>query len=180
MTPDPLLRPNQYLRAVQDIDFQSLAELGIRYFCFDLDNTLVPQFSSTIVPEAKAAIDDAREKGYIEKIALISNVLIWGPRTRRLARLAGELDIQHVYPGLIWRKKPGPKPFQWALKVMGVPGEQICMVGDQIYSDILGGNRFGFHTILVQQLGGDHWTTKITGRRQREIQVLQDLGLELQ
>ncbi|HIB67935.1 MAG TPA: YqeG family HAD IIIA-type phosphatase [Phycisphaerales bacterium] len=180
MSLDPHLRPDQYLRTVQDIDFQALAERGIRHFCFDLDNTLVPQFSSTIVPEAKAAIQQARAKGYIEKIALISNVLIWGPRTRRLARLAKELDIENVYPGLIWRKKPGPKPFLWALKVMGVPGEKICMVGDQIYSDILGGNRFGFHTILVQQLGGDHWTTKITGRREREIQVLKELGLEPQ
>ncbi len=173
---DPL-KPDQYVEAVQHIDFADLAAREIRHFCFDLDNTLVSQFSNDLVPEAKEALDQARAKGHIADLALISNVMVKGKKVRRLKTLAQELDIQKVFPCLFWTRKPGPAPFRWAIENLDAPASRICMVGDQIFSDVLGANRFGFYTILVKPLGGDHWTTRMTGRRSREKRLLRGYGL---
>ncbi|MGE0488469.1 MAG: YqeG family HAD IIIA-type phosphatase [Vulcanimicrobiota bacterium] len=174
---DPL-KPDEYVTRVASIDFQALAERGIRYFCFDVDNTLVPQHGHEIVPCAKAAIAAARKAGYIEDICLISNVMFRGRRIQRLEKIAAELSIEKVFPALLFTRKPGPTPFRWALEKLGSQPEHTCMVGDQIFSDILGGNRFGFHTILVTSLGQDHWSTRLTGRRSRERRLIARYGLK--
>lgn len=175
-----LLRPDQIADGVPAIDFSALSARGIVNFCFDLDNTLAAQGGDELLPGVRSTIVQARQQGHIKKILLISNVILGAGRIRRLHRLGGLLDIppEHTYPAMLWDRKPGPRPFRWALKTLGEPPESICMVGDQIYSDVLGANRFGFYTILVPTVSQDHWTTRLTGRRRRERRLLKKYGLE--
>ena len=175
-----LLRPDQIADGVATIDFSALANRGIENFCFDLDNTLAAQGGDDLLPGVKLVIEEGRKAGHIKKICLISNVILGANRVRRLHRIGAMLDIppEHTYPAMFWDRKPGPRPFRWALELLQAPPERICMVGDQIYSDVLGANRFGFYTILVPTVSKDHWTTTLTGRRRRERRLLKKFGLE--
>ncbi len=158
-------RPNYYFPSVCDIDFAKLAQQGITTYCFDLDNTLVPQTSHELAPRIAETIKQARANGYIQKICLLSNI-IWGQkRLDRLAAIAEELNIEHYFGALFWQRKPKPTGFRWVMQTLESTPEEIAMIGDQIFSDIVGANTMDFTTILVDSLGTDHWSTLITGRR---------------
>ena len=174
---NPLLRPDEAHRSVLDIDFRKLSAQGIRFCCFDLDNTLAPQGGDQLIAGVKERVCEIREQQLMKEVCLISNV-IWGKRrVERLARIARELEIEHYYPAMFWDKKPGPKPFRWALDCMNSDPRHTCMVGDQIFSDVLGGNRHGMYTILVKSFSPDHWTTLWTGRRRREKKLFEQFNI---
>lgn len=165
---DPLL-PNEYVNGFCAIDFQGLAEKGLHYVCVDLDNTLVPMKGMEPIPGAREKVAQAIARGFIKDICLVSNVVLPGRRIKRLRAMAEKLGIEKVYPCVLPHIKPMPRPFYQALKIMSATPAESVMIGDQIYSDIRGGNRVGLYTILVPPLaGGDHWTTDILGRRRRE------------
>ncbi|NIS23423.1 HAD-IA family hydrolase [candidate division KSB1 bacterium] len=46
--------------------------------------------------------------------------------------------------------KPNRAYFQMALEDLNMPPSKVAMVGDDIYTDILGGDSVGTHTILVR------------------------------
>ncbi len=172
-----LLTPKLYRPSIADIDFKSLASQGIFYYCLDLDNTLAPRTGLHPLPHLAAAINQAREAGYIRDICLVSNIICGAARRRRVANFAEEMNTPHFFAADFWVRKPSPKPFQAALKMMNSePGNTAC-IGDQLFTDIAGGNRVGLYTVLVQPLGPDHWSTRLTGRRRREQRILQILGL---
>lgn len=172
-----LLTPKLYCPTLADIDFASLASQGIFYYCLDLDNTLAPRSGDHPLPHLAAALAQAREAGCIRGLCLVSNIICGSARRQRVARFAKELGTPHYFAASFWERKPSPKPFQAALRMMHSQPQNTACIGDQLFTDILGGNRLGLYTILVQPLGDDHWSTRLTGRRKREQKVLQQLGL---
>jgi HAD superfamily phosphatase (TIGR01668 family) len=167
--------PVLVVRRFEDIDFPSVLREGRRFLCLDLDNTLLPQKGHELEPGVVERLKQLREQDLVQDICLISNVILPGHRVRRLHRLAEQLEIKHVVAGYFWNKKPGSAPFRQALELMGARPSQCVMVGDQIYSDILGGNKMGFYTIWVLPMASDHWSTLLTGRRRRERKLFQEL-----
>lgn len=169
---DPRL-PHQLVRTFCDIDFRALAERGIVHSCLDVDNTLLPQTGEFVDPAVVRHLQEARANGWIKNLCVISNV-IWkhGPRGARLDRICRSLDIPQYYGASFWTRKPSQHPFRWALEVMGSTPSDTAMVGDQIFADIVGGNRMGLYTILVKPMSADHWTTRFIGRRLREQLLL--------
>lgn len=173
-----LLRPSLSVSRFVDVDFEALAAQGIVNYCLDVDNTLVPQFSTELAPGVFKVLEHARARGHVHHVCLISNV-IWGAhKVRRLARIAELLGIPDYYPAMFFDKKPGTRPFLWALERMNARPGNTGVIGDQIFSDVLGGNRLGLYTILVRPLGGDHWTTALSGRRLREKRLRRLLSLD--
>ncbi len=55
-------------------------------------------------------------------------------------------------PGLSKANKPSRRAFLQALDLLGSRPEQAAMIGDQVFTDVLGGNRLGLYTILVVPL----------------------------
>lgn len=173
------LCPDHYCRGIQDLDFAHLARLGRVHVCLDLDNTLALRDSWEPAAGVVEALQRARAEGHVRDFCLVSNV-IWG--RRRLARLehfARVLDIPHFFPAMLWYRKPSPRPFREAMKLMGATPETTAIVGDQIFTDIAGGKRLGLYTVLVQPLGPDHWTTFWSARRRREVAILERFGMTL-
>lgn len=167
--------PDLVARRFEDIDFDQALSEGRRFLCLDLDNTLLPQKGQELSASVIDHLQRLREQGKVEDMCLISNVIVPGRRLSRLHRLAEQLSIRHVVPGYFWNRKPKSAPFRQALELMGAKPSQCVMVGDQIYSDILGGNRMGFYTIWVLPMASDHWSTLLTGRRRRERKVFEEL-----
>lgn len=120
----------------------------------DLDNTLVAWGSSEMSHEMLDWIAQAKEQDL--KLCVVSNAL-----KDRIRRVAGELGIPAVSKG----KKPSKKPFQRALQLLGVEPEAVAVVGDQIFTDVLGGNRLRLYTILINPISDKELKTTNALRR---------------
>jgi putative phosphatase len=170
-----LYLPDLAARRFEEIDFQEVFTEQRRFLCMDLDNTLLPQTGEVISSKVIDTLNQIKESGSVEDMCLISNVIWPGRRLHRLHRLADMLEIEHVVPGFFWNRKPKNAPFLEALRLMKAKAEQTVMIGDQIFSDVLGGNRLGMFTIWLEPMGGDHWTTLVVGKRFREKRVRKEM-----
>lgn len=136
------------MKSVKDIDFKQLLSEGKRVFLFDFDNT-INVWKSNIVPKE------------IEEIFkyLLSNdasVFIVSNGKKR------KLEINNVK--IIWRAlKPLPFKVMMRLKKHFKNKDEIVVIGDQIFTDILFGKLIGAYTIKVEPLdtSKEFITTKI-------------------
>lgn len=121
-----------------DIDAGFLAGAGIAALIIDIDNTLVEWRGEEPGDVAVAWITSLKRAGI--KLALVSNA--GGPRALRMGE---RLGIPAVAPA----KKPMKTGFMKALSKLGTKPEETAVVGDQIFTDVLGAHRCGLKTILV-------------------------------
>ena len=170
-----LYLPDLAARRFEEIDFSQVFNEKRRFLCLDLDNTLLPQTGERVDPAVMETLSSLRESGQVQDMCLISNVIVPGKRLWRLHHLAERFGIRHVVPGFFWNRKPKNTPFKTALKLMKAEAEETVMVGDQIFSDILGGNRMGMYTIWLEPMSPDHWTTIVVGKRFREKKVRREM-----
>lgn len=136
-----LLRPCLRVAHVSDIDLDHLAALGIRGLIFDLDDTLVHAMEPTADPAVAAWISDLRTRF---AIYVVSNNF----SERRVAVAAQHLGLPYIARA----GKPRRRFFRRALADMNLTPEQVAIIGDQLLTDILGGNRLGAFTILVDPM----------------------------
>ena len=129
-------------RSIYEIDPAALARRGIRLLLADLDNTLVPYG----VPEPTQPVRDWTAALAARGITLfvLSNNRHPG-RPERFSQALGVPFIGHA-------GKPKPGSFFRAMERMGCTQEQTAIVGDQIFTDILGGRRAGVTTLLVEPI----------------------------
>ncbi len=133
-----------------------LQERGIRALILDLDNTLVPWKGRELVPEIAAWVRELQEGDV--RLCIVSNT----HRPGRLKALAAALGVLYVPSG----GKPRRRGFYRALEAMGASGEETAVVGDQVLTDIWGGNRCGLLTILVEPLSREEFVgTRLVSRR---------------
>ncbi len=136
-----LLLPAMYVESIYHIDLAKLRARGIDTIISDLDNTLVPWRKNKINPALKPWLKSVKAQGF--KVCLVSNAL-----EKRIAYFRAELNI----PGISFANKPSRRAFLQALTLLGSKPETTAMIGDQIFTDVLGGNRLGLFTILVVPL----------------------------
>lgn len=132
------LMPNQYVESVFSITVDRLHKQNIRAIITDLDNTLVEWDRVEATPEVMAWIEQMRKSGI--QVTILSN-----NRRERVERFCQPLGVQYIWGA----KKPTRNAFLRAVKEMNVSIEETVVVGDQLFTDVLGGNLLGFHTILV-------------------------------
>jgi len=132
------LVPWHHIASVEQLDIEELKRNHIRGLIFDVDNTLTDHHGMVIHKRFKEKLNRCKnEFGCV----ILSNC---GPR--RFAQLQDLFDIPIVPCGV---KKPGRNSFETAGRMLELPHDQIAVVGDRILTDILGGNRAGCRTILV-------------------------------
>ena len=136
-----LFKPKIYQKTIQDINYKGLKDEGIKCLIFDLDNTL-GLISHKNCPE--------ETKDLINKLKKDFRVLISSNNTkRRLKPYLEELGID----GVSWSMKPSIKSLIYVKKKYKLKKKEMCIIGDQIVTDILAGNRYHIKTILVDPLG---------------------------
>ena len=127
---------------IYEISGAALGRRRIRLLLADLDNTLVPYG----VP-----LPDEKLKGWRDELAAHGVTLFILSNNRHESRprtFAQALDVPYIgHAG-----KPKTASFVKAMEQMGVAPEQTAIVGDQIFTDVLGGNRAGVATILVKPI----------------------------
>jgi uncharacterized protein len=117
-------------------------ERGLDGALLDLDNTLVLWHGSDIDPAVSAWLRQLRQAGL--QFCLASNT----HRPHRLSELAAALEV----PFELGVAKPGRRGLQRCLSRVGTPPERTAMIGDQLFTDIWGGNRCGLYTVLVRPM----------------------------
>lgn len=134
-----VLKPDYYYADIYAIDLGQLQRRGVRALLIDLDNTLLPRDDDTIPQRLRAWVANVKAAGC--EICMVSNN--WHDR---VSRVSGELEIAYVSKAL----KPFPFAFLRAAGKLGVSRGQVAVVGDQVFTDVLGGSLAGATTVLVQ------------------------------
>lgn len=136
-----LLIPRIYADRLLDIPLGELREQNITAFIVDLDNTITDWNSNVISGEIEEWFRSIQAQGF--KVCILSN-----NGERRIKKVADKLAIPFIHRAA----KPRRGAFYRAIYIMGVTAAQTAVIGDQIFTDILGGNRAGLYTILVRPL----------------------------
>jgi len=126
------------------ISQSELKKKGIHSLLLDVDGTLVNRKSNMIPKAVKNWIIESKE---LFSLYLISN----NPSKKRIAKLAKELNLRYKYNA----SKPRNKVTLSAIKEIGIKPENIAIIGDRIFTDIIVGNRCNIKTILVKRLNKD-------------------------
>ena len=141
--------PNAYLSSVKEITIQFFLENKIKVLILDVDNTLIDYYKNL----SDDVIQWAKElQGQGIKMYILSNT----NKKEKVQKVANELEI----PYKLFARKPSKKGFLKIQKESNVEPENIGVVGDQIFTDIIGGNRCKMFTILVDPVTPkDYWYT---------------------
>lgn len=134
--------PTYTAASLAEITPALLQELGIRGLVLDLDNTLVPWHVNELTEEVAAWVRAIQAAGI--RLCIASNT----HRPRRLKALAEQLGVLYA-SGVA---KPRPGGFRRSIALMGIRPEETLVIGDQVLTDILGGNRCDLLTVLVPPL----------------------------
>lgn len=153
------LCPKYQAKSILELDLEELERAGIKGIIFDLDNTLVEWKKETLSSEVIELISRFKNKGF--KICILSNAL-----EHRVESVAQVLGVPYVSRAV----KPRKTPFRKALEIMGTNPEETAVVGDQLFTDILGGNRMELYTIWTPPLSSTEFvSTKAVRQIERMV-----------
>ena len=120
------------MRSVGAIDLDALRAAGC-WRCWSTSTTrCLPRDTSAFTPEALAFAARVRDSGM--RACLVSNN--WHARVHGAAE---ELGFELVPRAL----KPLPFAFRKALRLLGAAPGEAAVIGDQLFTDVLGGNLVG-------------------------------------
>ena len=154
-----MLYPDLLLDKVEDLTLELLQQYGIKGIIFDLDETLAPW-------RAERPPERLLEHICLLKNAGISMALVSNSPYGRVSAFNHELKLS-IYPDA---QKPRVKVLKRAVVNMGLPCEKIAMVGDQLFTDIMAGNRLHLLTVMVLPVEDRQtWLFRIKRRLERLI-----------
>ncbi|MBP3228314.1 MAG: YqeG family HAD IIIA-type phosphatase [Bacteroidaceae bacterium] len=136
-----LLFPHGYADSVLAIDYARLHDMGIRGLIFDIDNTLVPH-GGDATAEVEALFRRLHAQGF--RTLLLSNNS--EARIRHFNRHIGTRYIHNA-------RKPSPAAYIKAVETLGLDKSEVVVIGDQLFTDVLGAGRSGLKSILVRYIG---------------------------
>ena len=151
--------PDIYQKSIYHIDYDKLLDAGIKCILFDLDNTCAPYKDSTPNKKLIELFESLKDMGF--KLVIFSNA----PK-KRIYPFKKALNVDC----LARAGKPSKKNFLKVIKLFNYQLSDVAIVGDQLYKDILGGNRVGITTILVNPMSVDDMIlTKLIFRNLEKI-----------
>ena len=132
--------PKKVVRSTYSINFKRYHKLGYRGVLFDIDNTLVPH-GEAADDKAIAFFQKLRDLGY--KFCLISN-----NKEERVKSFAEKVGAPYIFDA----HKPSRDGYNKAMEIIGTDVNETIFVGDQVFTDVFGGNRASLYTILVRPI----------------------------
>jgi uncharacterized protein len=152
----PPMKPDKIAESLESVPLTLLKDWGMEGIIIDVDNTILPRTSDTISPDVKNWVLKAKEQF---RIVLVSN-----NSRKKINRASQPLQLAYI----AWALKPIRYFFLKAARKMQVEPTKICVIGDQLFTDIKGAKACKMRAIWVQPLdpGNDMiWTKK---RRKKE------------
>jgi HAD superfamily phosphatase (TIGR01668 family) len=139
-----ILYPYEYVESVFSIDYTKLHSKGYRGIIFDIDNTLVHHYEASTkeTDELFQAIH-----GIGLKTILLSNA-----DEERVKRFIEKSNSLYIHNYIHDARKPSINNYLKAIKILGIKKDEALVIGDQIFTDILGANRSRIDNILVKYM----------------------------
>lgn len=154
-----LLDACTYINNYQEFDYKLYASLGYNTLLLDIDNTLSPFYVEEPDDEIINFINILKENGF--EVIIISN------NTKdRVSKYVNKLNCKYYYMSL----KPLIFTYLRIIKENNLDKSKIICLGDQLVTDILGGNILGLYTIYTKPIvNKDNFSGKITRSIERTI-----------
>lgn len=152
--------PDFVFNSVSDISIEFLASNNIKGLILDLDGT---------VCSAGREVAPDYSENWIKQINKSNIKLIMLSNNKRLSRVS---DFCKRHGIQIFRHlafKPLKHGFEWAAKKLELSKQNIAVVGDQIFTDVFGGNRAGMKTIFVHSIDIDKWYIKLRHKLEKKF-----------
>jgi uncharacterized protein len=165
-------KPKDLINTVFEITPAFLEQRGLKALLLDIDNTIVPhgKLESSDLDLERVRVWLAPLKNAGITLRFVSNAL-----PTRIRFHAEALGIKAVGTGNT-AGKPFAPAFQTAIAELGLPPKQIAMLGDQVFTDVLGANNAGMYSILVRPMS-DNSKLHTHAARMLERLVLKHFGL---
>lgn len=133
-----LVIPNNYVKSIYDINYESLKKNNYKNLIFDIDNTIMPVNDIIVTKE----LED-----FFRKIKKEFNICILSNNDEnRVNPVKEKLDVV----GFANAKKPSKYAYKKALELLNSDASNTVMIGDQMLSDIVFANRYNLYSILVE------------------------------
>lgn len=136
-----LLKPKIKLSRVTDISIDILNKYGLKALILDVDNTLSTHHGQVLTDGLTEWLGVMKDAGI--KLTVLSN-----SKEKRVKPFAEKIGLDYIALGL----KPLPFGYLRAKKSLNVKRNEVAIVGDQIFTDVLGGNAVGVKTILLDPI----------------------------
>lgn len=150
-----LLIPKLYYKDIYSINYKKLKDNNIRYLLLDIDNTIGDDKERIPCKRAIELINNLKNDF---NIVLLTNTL--PPRAKRYAKLLG---LSYYALSI----KPLRKTYKKFIKEYNADVSSIAGIGDQLYTDIVGANKMGITSILVDKISNNETiATKINRIRE--------------
>ena len=133
-----LLKPNIKLERVTDISPEILKKYNLDSLILDIDNTLSTHHGDVLTDGLEDWLKLMKDNGI--KLMVLSN-----SKEPRVKPFSERINLPFISSGA----KPLPFGYIRALKAMGSKRKNTAIVGDQIFTDVLGGNIVGVKTLLL-------------------------------
>ncbi len=136
-----LFTPTYCMKKVTDVTEEFLNKNGFKGIILDIDDTLTPNGHPE--PDKEVSVWINQLKSVDIKIILVSNNF-----KSRVDEFASKLNVLGISMGF----KPFPKGIIKAIKILKISPEQVLMIGDQVFTDIVGANLLKIKSILVEPM----------------------------
>lgn len=164
-----LLQPNLILSDnILKLTPELLHQHHLKGLVLDVDETLVPFRMADVSEELLPWVESIRQ---LAPLWLVSNNI----SEARIRRIARTLSL----PYIAGAGKPSRRKLRRAVEAMELPVDQVGMVGDRLFTDVLAGNRLGMFTILVEPMVNPNETMRRSFLHSFEVWLSQVLGASL-
>lgn len=133
--------PDMYQKSIYEINYQRLFDRGLKCLLFDLDNTLVPYNIKEPNERIIDLFNELKKIGF--KVIIFSN-----SGKKRLKKFKDALEVDCCARAM----KPFSKKFLKVLDEYNYNINEVAIIGDQILTDIKGGNLVGITTIFINPI----------------------------
>ena len=146
-----ILYPNAHFNNVREITINFLQNNKINALILDVDNTLI-DYDKNLSQDTVEWAENLKKNKI--KLYILSNT----NKQEKVKEVARKLQVEYIY----FAKKPMKSGFRKVQKILNEEPENIGVVGDQIFTDVVGGNRCKMFTILVEPIAEKYiWITLI-------------------
>ncbi|MCG6135512.1 MAG: YqeG family HAD IIIA-type phosphatase [Nostoc sp. LLA-1] len=164
-----LLQPDLILEgSVLNLSPAIIQQYGLKGLVLDVDETLVPFTVGVASPELQQWVAQIRTG---VELCLVSNNL----SEARIGGIARSLNL----PYYLGAAKPSRRKIRAALTSMNLPVQEVGMVGDRLFTDVIAGNRLGMFTILVEPIVHADTALRTHPIRNFEVWVSEILGASI-
>ena len=129
--------PDMYQQSIYTINYKKLKKNGIKCLLFDLNNTLA-SYEIDYPDNKLRELIHGLERDF--KVIIVSN-----SSKTRVRPFKEKLNVDSSFSS----KKPLKNKFKKIMNLYNYKDTEIAMIGDELLTDIFGGNRMNFTTILV-------------------------------